>query len=141
VINSRFVAAAVAGMLTIALMGGLLYGIVFVDFFQANLGTATGVMRDPPDLLWVGLAHIPFGLLLALVVSWRGAPSARRGAATGAVVGLLMAASYDFSQYGTTNLWNLRLTLIEPVITMLLVGTAGAVVGFVLGRHLPVADD
>jgi hypothetical protein len=44
-----------------------------------------------------------------------------------------MAASYDLSQYGTTNLWNLRLTLVEPFITLVLIGGAGAVVGWVLG--------
>jgi hypothetical protein len=47
-----------------------------------------------------------------------------------------MAASYDLSQYGTTNLWTLELTLIEPFITLVMVGAAGAVVGAVLGRGL-----
>jgi uncharacterized membrane protein len=90
-------------------------------------------MKSPPDLIWVALAHIPFGVLLALVISWRGAPSIQRGALTGAILGLLMAASYDLSQYGTTNLWTLELTLIEPFISMVMVGIAGAVVGAVLG--------
>jgi hypothetical protein len=44
-----------------------------------------------------------------------------------------MAASYDLSQYGTTNLWTLKLTLLEPLITAVMVGAAGAVVGAVLG--------
>jgi uncharacterized membrane protein len=52
---------------------------------------------------------------------------------TGAILGFLMAASYDFSQYGTTNGWTLRLTLVEPLISAVLVGGAGAVVGLVLG--------
>jgi uncharacterized membrane protein len=55
------------------------------------------------------------------------------GAVTGGTLGFLMAASYDLSQYGTTNLWTLRLTLIEPVITTIMVAAAGAVVGLVLG--------
>lgn len=129
----RFAAAALAGMLTIALVGGLLYGVIFAELFAANLGSATGVMKETPDLLWIGLAHVPFGLLLTLVISWRGATSARGGAMTGAALGFLMAASYDLSQYGTTHLWTLNLTLIEPLISMLLVGAAGAVVGWVLG--------
>lgn len=130
--TKRFVLAALAGMASIAVVGGLLYGVVFADFFAANIGPVSGVMKSPPDLLWVGLAHVPFGLLLALIVSWRGAASARDGAATGAVLGFLMAASYDLSQFGTTHLWTLKLTLVEPFITMVLVGAAGAVVGAVL---------
>jgi len=132
--GSKFVQAALAGMVAIALIGALLYGILFAGLFGANMGSATGVMKDPPDFLWVALAHVPFGVLLTLVISWRGSTSARGGAATGAILGFLMAASYDLSQYGTTNLWSLKLTLVDPLITMVLVGAAGAVVGMVLAR-------
>jgi hypothetical protein len=45
-----------------------------------------------------------------------------------------MAASYDFSQYGTTHLWTLDLTLVEPFITLVMIGTTGAAVGAVLGE-------
>lgn len=131
--TSKFVSAAVAGMLALALVGSLLYGVLFAGLFEANLRFAEVVMKDPPDLAWIGLAHLPFGILLTLVISWRGATSMRSGAFTGALLGLLMAASYDLSQYGTTNLWSLELTLIEPFISMALVGVAGAVVGAVLG--------
>lgn len=137
--RSRFVPAALAGMVTIALFGSLLYGVLFARLFEANRGSATGVMKTPPDLLWVGLAHVPFGVLLTLVVAWRGKTSAQGGALTGAILGFLMAASYDLSQYGTTNLWTLRLTLVEPLLTMVMVAAAGAVVGTVLGRGGPAA--
>ncbi len=132
--HSKFVPAALAGMVTLALVGFLLYGVLFASLFEANMGSATGVMKNPPELLWIGLAHVSFGVLLTLVISWRGAISARGGAVTGATLGFLMAASYDLSQYGTTNLWALELTLIDPFITTVLVGAAGAVVGMVLGR-------
>jgi uncharacterized membrane protein len=95
-----FALAAVAGMLAIALVGGILYGVV----------------------------------LLVLAVSWRGELSARGGAITGGLLGFLMAASYDLSQFGTLHHWTLKLTLIEPFIAMTTVAAAGAVVGVVLGR-------
>jgi len=130
--TSRFVAASLAGMASIAVFGGLLYGVLFAGYFEANLVSAATFMKDPPDLLWVALAHVPFGVLLTLVISWRGATTAKSGAVTGATLGFLMAASYDLSQYGTTSLWTLELTLVEPLITMVMVGAAGAVVGTVL---------
>ena len=133
--GSKFIPAALVGMVAIAVFGFLLYGVLFASLFQANMGSATGVMKNPPEFLWIGLAHIPFGVLLTLVIWWRGATIARGGAATGATLGFLMAASYDLSQYGTTNLWALRPTLIDPLISMVLVGAAGAVVGMMLGRR------
>ena len=129
--DKRFVLATVAGMLTIAVVGGVLYGVVFSGFFRAHLVALT-VMRSPPGFAWIALSHVPFGILLALSVSWRGELSARGGAVTGGLLGFLMAASYDLSQFGTLRHWTLQLTLVEPFIAMAMVAVAGAVVGAVL---------
>ena len=131
--SRRFILAAIAGMLTIAVVGGLLYGVVFSSFFRANI-VDLSVMRNPPGFAWIALSDIPFGILLALVVSWRGELSARGGAVAGALLGFLMAASYDLSQFGTMRHWTLQLTLAEPFIAMAMVAIAGAVVGVVMRR-------
>ena len=133
--TKRFLAAALAAMLTIAVVGGLLYGVVFPAFFRANI--TASVMKNPPGFAWVGLSHVPFGILLALVVRWRDNLTPKGGATTGALLGFLMALSYNLSQYGTTTLWTLRLTLVEPFITMVMVATAGAVVAMILAKELP----
>jgi hypothetical protein len=70
----RFGMAVLAGMLTIAMLGGVLYGVIFAEFFRSNITLA--VMKTPPSLAWVGLSHVPFGILLVLVVRWRGALTA-----------------------------------------------------------------
>jgi uncharacterized membrane protein len=131
--KTRFLLAAVAGMLTIAIAGGLFYGVLFASFFRANI-LDLDIMKNPPGIGWIALSHVPFGLLLALVVLWRGELSARGGAITGALLGFLMAASYNLAQFGTIRHWSLQLTLIEPFITMAMIAAAGAVVGTVLGR-------
>ena len=131
--NKRFVLAALAGMLTIAVIGGLLYGVAFAGWFRANI-IDLSVMKSPPAFGWIALSHVPFGILLALVVSWRGELSMRGGAIAGALLGFLMAASYDLSQFGTTRHWTLELTLVEPFIAMTMVAIAGAVVGLILGK-------
>jgi uncharacterized membrane protein len=127
----RFMFAALAGMLTIAVMGGVLYGVVFASYFRANI-ISPGIMKAPPAFGWIALSHVPFGILLALVVRWRGELSARGGAIAGAVLGFLMAMSYNLAQFGTIEHWTLQLTLLEPLITTAMVGTAGAVVGTIL---------
>ncbi len=98
--DKRFILATLAGMLTIAVVGGLLYGVVCSSFFKANI-LDLSVMRNPPGFAWIALSHVPFGILLVLAVSWRGELSMRGGAVTGGLLGFLMAASYDLSQFGT----------------------------------------
>ena len=132
--SKRFVAAVAAGSFTMLLVGFLLYGIVFAGLFREGALTIPGVMKQEPEILWIIAGQIGFGILVTLIVSWRGATSFANGAWTGATFGFLMAIGYDFAQYGTSNLWTLKATLFDPFISAVLVGSAGGVIGFVLGR-------
>jgi hypothetical protein len=129
--DKRFLLATLAGMFTIAVVGGLLYGVVLSSFLRGNI-LDLSVMKSPPGFAWIALSHVPFGILLTLVVYWRGELSLRGGAVAGGLLGLLMAATYDLSQFGTLRHWTLQLTLVEPFIAMVMVAIAGAVVGAVL---------
>ncbi len=130
----RFVFAVIAGSVTMLLVGFLLYGVLFAGLFREGALTIPGVMKQQPELLWILVGQIGFAVLVTLIVHWRGATSLARGASTGAIVGFLMALGYDFAQYGTSNLWTLTATLLDPLITAVLVGSAGGVIGYVLGR-------
>ncbi len=131
--SKRFIIAVAAGSVTMLLVGLLLYGIVFAGLFREGALTIPGVMKQKPEVLWVVAGQVGFGILITLIVSWRGATSFAKGALTGAIFGFLMAIGYDFAQYGTSNLWTLKATLFDPFITAVLVGSAGGVIGFVLG--------
>ncbi|MGB5581754.1 MAG: hypothetical protein WBM68_14370 [Woeseia sp.] len=130
----KFIAAAAAGSVTMLLVGSLLYGFVFAGLFREGALTIPGVMKSRPEILWIIAGQVGFGVLITLVISWRGAASFTRGAATGGLFGFLMAIGYDFAQYGTSNLWTLQATLLDPLITATMVGSAGGVIGMILGR-------
>ena len=132
--DRRFVLAVLAGSLTMLLVGFLLYAVVFADLFKQGAITLPGVMKDEPAVLWILIGQLAFGLLVTLVVSWRGTTSLAGGASTGALLGFLMAIGYDFAQYGTSNLWSMQATLLDPLITAALVGSGGAAIGYILGR-------
>jgi uncharacterized membrane protein len=131
--SRRFIFAAVAGSVTMLLVGFLLYGFAFAGLFREGALTIPGVMKQPPEILWIVAGQVGFGILITLVISWRGATSFADGALTGALFGFLMAIGYDFAQYGTSNLWSLQATLFDPFITAVLIGSAGGVIGFILG--------
>lgn len=132
--SKKFVIAAAAGSAAMLLIGFLLYGLVFAELFREGAIAMPGVLKERPAILWVLAGQAGFGILITLVVSWRGAASFAQGARTGALFGFLMAVGYDFAQYGTSNLWSLKATLLDPIITAVLVGSAGGVIGFMLGR-------
>lgn len=133
--SKRFIIAVVAGSVTMLLVGFLLYGLAFAGLFREGALTMPGVMKQSPEILWIVAGQVGFGILVTLVISWRGATSFAGGTSTGAIFGFLMAIGYDFAQYGTSNLWSLTATLLDPFITALLIGSAGGVIGFVLGRE------
>ena len=131
----RSIAAVVAGSVTMLLVGFLLYAVLFAGLFNEGALTLPGVMKREPEILWIVAGQVGFGILLTLVISWRGAPSFAMGVGTGATLGFLMAVGYDFAQYGTSHLWSLKATLVDPFLTAVLVGSAGGVIGFILGRN------
>ena len=55
--------------LTAAVLGILYLRTALGPFFAANVGSATGVSKDPPALVWVLLARLPLALMLALAMS------------------------------------------------------------------------
>lgn len=132
--SKQFIAAVAAGSVTMLLVGFLLYGVLFAELFRQGALTIPGVMKQQPEILWVVAGQIGFGILVTLIVSWRGATSFVDGGRTGAIFGFLMAIGYDFAQYGMSNLWTLKATLLDPFITAVLVGSAASVIGFVLSR-------
>lgn len=137
--GTRFVAAVLAGSVVALPFGYLLYGILFAPLFAEGAVTLGGVMRESPGILWIVAGQIAFVTLLALILRWKGAPSLAEGVRTGATLGFLMAAGYDFAQYGTTHLWTLTATLVDPFLSAVLVAATGGVVGSVLAGERPAA--
>jgi len=141
--NRNIIAAAAAASVVALPVGFLLYGVLFAWLFTEGALTIPGGMRERPDIAWILAGQLPFAFLVTLVVEWRGDISFLGGVRSGATLGFLMAVGYDFSQYGTSHLWTLTATLLDPLLSAILVGTAGGVAALVLQRrrgvtHLPI---
>jgi hypothetical protein len=133
---TRIVLATVAGGLTSFVLGFLVYGLALSSFFAANVGSATGVYKATPDLAPVLLGQLALAFLLTLAINrWGNSTSLAGGAKVGALFGLLVALGFDLTMYGTTNIQNMTATLVDPIVSMALVGVTGAMIGMVLGRR------
>jgi uncharacterized membrane protein len=55
------------------------------------------------------------------------------GASVGAVFGLLISAGFDFTMFGTSNIFNMTALLVDIAASTVIAAIVGAVVGWYLG--------
>ncbi len=129
----RVLIAIFAGGLTYTLLGGLIYALILGGFYEANLGSATGVLREVP----IGWAAIVSQLGLAALVTYvflhADVATASEGLTAGAIFGLLFGIAVAFNLYAVTNWSNLTVAFVEPFVTTVRIALGGAVIGWALG--------
>ena len=131
----KFLIGGLVGGIIYFLLGWLFYGNLLADFFHKNAGTATGVDRAMDQFEWWSLAlgNILSGCLLSYVFVKSNVSTAGSGLVTGAVIGLLTAASHDFVMYGVSNLMNTTAVFGDIGTFTLMSAITGAIIGWVLG--------
>ena len=134
--NKILMAGLVAAVVSFFL-GWAIYGMLLMDFYATNVGTATGVMRTESEMVWWALivGNLCTGLLFAYIYGrWASITSASTGAQAGAMIGLLIGGSWNLMMYGTSNLSNLTGTLVDIVVYTVMSAIVGAVAAWMLGR-------
>lgn len=135
--NSKTLIAVTAGFVVLFVLGFVLYGLLLMDFFEANAGTATGVYKDPPQWLWLVVGEFVAAFTLVVVLGWAGVRTTSEGLGKGAIFGFLVSLAIGLVMLGSTNISNLAATLVDPIVSAIRFGAAGAVVGMLLGREAP----
>jgi hypothetical protein len=130
----KFLTAAVAGGVAFFFLGFLLWGILLDPFFQSHLGTATGVVKEPMDMISLALGQFFWAVLLTTIIgTWAGVSGFGTGFKIGAVFGFLTSLSVGLTQYSMANLMDLTGTLADPFVMAVWGGLGGGVIGLVLG--------
>ena len=131
--QGRFWGAALAGGVTLFVVGFLLWGLVFAGYFEAHVGSATGVVKEPMSFLHLALGQIVYALLLTVVMAkWAGVSGFGPGMKIGAIMGFLISLSVGLSQFSMANLVDLTAVLTDPFVSGVWGGLGGGVVGLVL---------
>ena len=133
--SQKFVVTAVLAAVLLFAIGGLVYGWALADFFAANTGSATGVMKEPGEFWAIIVGELSGATLLTLVIAgWAKASGAGEGARVGAVLGLLMTIAFDFVMFGTSNMANLTATCVDVVVNTARYTVVGAFIGWMAAR-------
>jgi hypothetical protein len=131
----RFIIGTVVGAITLYILGYLIFDLALAEFYAANAGSATGLVKDPQVIWAVALGTLSYAALLAFAIGIRaGSTTIVEGLKTGAIVGFLMWFGADFIFYGIFNISNLTLTIADSLLELIRGGITGAVIATVLGK-------
>ena len=130
----KMLIGTVVGGVTFFLLGGLIYAVILGDFYEANLGSATGVLRELPIMWAMVVSQLGMAAVVTYVFLLSDVASASNGLKTGAILGLLLGIAISFDLYSVTNWSNLTVAFVEPLVWVARTALAGAAIGWVLGR-------
>lgn len=133
--TNKILLGGLAGGLTFFLLGWLVYGVLLSGYMSTHLNQCAA--KPMGEMTWWAmiLSNLTLGLLISLVFSWSNTQGIKDGAKVAAILGLLMAASFDLSSYSMTNLFNNITALLVDVLTYtVLVTIMGVVIALVMGK-------
>ena len=124
----RLALGTIVGGVVFSVLGYVVYGVLFASFFAANLGSATGVPREPFDFVSLVLGQMAWAAILTLILGWASVSSLAQGAKVGALIGLLFFLGFDLTLYASTNMQNLTASLVDPLLGAVLFAVAAAAI-------------
>ena len=134
--DNKILIAGLIGGIVAFLLGWLVYGMMLNGFFQSNHGSATGVDRNPEEMVWWAMivGHLAIGYLIAIIYGrWANISNPATGAKAGAILGALMGL-IGFINYGVSNVANVTATCVNVIATAIITAIVGAAVAWWLGR-------
>lgn len=129
--------ATLVGTVSLFLLGWIFYGMLLMDFNMKNAGSATGVMREESEMVWWALILgnvVQAYFLVYIFERWENVNSFVSGLKGGAVIGFLLGLGFNLVMYATSNMMNLTAALVDPFVSMAMMGITGGLIGIILGR-------
>ena len=131
----RLVIGTVAGGIALFILGYVIWNMLFVEFFAANAGSATGVVKDSQVVWALSLGSLCYAALLTLAIGTRaGSATIVEGLKIGAIVGGLMWFAVDLTLYAVWNVSNLTAAIADSLLELIRAGISCAVIAAVLGK-------
>lgn len=131
----KFLLGTLGGGVAYFLLGFIFYGMLLMDFFANNSGSATGLAKEPMAMWAIALGNFAHAALLTYIFGqWANISTFATGAKAGAIIGFLIALGGNFLAYGTSNISNLNAVIVDSLVYAVLSAIAGGLIGLILGK-------
>jgi hypothetical protein len=134
--TNKFLIGGIIGGIANFLLGWLVWGMLLMNFMKEHTSEiGKTVMRGDDDIIWWALivGNLLFGLLLSYILNKAGVMTAATGASTGAVIGLLFAATINIFNYAFMNLGDMTGMGVDIIASTIVTGIVGGVIGWYVG--------
>ena len=134
--SKKLIFATLGAFVKMFILGYLWYGLLMVDFYAANPGTAIGVDKEMPDMAMLALGILIIAFAMAyLYPKWSGGVNnAKQGYIFGALIGLVLFG-LGFIHFATMNLGNMTAYIVDGLFHVLIEQSlAGVVIALIYGK-------
>lgn len=126
------IVGVIAGSIVMFLLGWLMFGILFMDYFQANTVQYPGLMKEPPVIWAIYLFNLAWAALIGIVLAYGGRSGWAEGAKAGAITMFVLSAGLNMEFFAFMNMHKDTAPIIVGILIVTLLGAAaGAVIGAV----------
>jgi hypothetical protein len=133
--NVRTIIAALAGGVTMFLLGFVFFGLLFAEYFRANMVQYPGLDKDPPVFWAIFVFNLAWAAIIAFVLDYAGRGGWAEGAKVGAIIMALIAIAAHFDFFAFLNIHKTVAPILVHVLVVTFIGgLTGAVIGLVKGN-------
>ncbi|MRR21578.1 hypothetical protein EG830_01185 [bacterium] len=132
----KILRGTVFGGIAYFLLGWLVWGILLMDFFSANMNQCAS--RPGDEMVWwaIILSNLVMALLLTLILHWARAKSIIDGLKYGALFGLLYGSAIAFSYWSMSTMYlNAGAMVTDIVVSTVVMAIIGLVIVLTWGRE------
>lgn len=133
--TQKLAIGSVVSAIVLFVVGYVLFDILVLDYYAANAGAAGVGLRESQIYWAIFVGALGYGVLVTYLVGKQAdEPTLAGGLKAGAIAGLLLWLTADFTIYGFLDLWNLTVTVLDVVLEVVRGGITGAVIALVLPK-------
>ena len=132
--NTKTLVAGLLAAIVTFLIGWLIFGVLLVSYYNSNMLAYPGLLKEPPNVLFIGFANLAWGLMLAYVFSLAGINTASKGLITGFIIFLLICIGFNCMFHAQFNLYSRRVFVVDALANGVLGAISGAFIGWWYGR-------